>query len=253
MKIVTTAENRKDVVKAMEEIMGVKAKYQGPPTFNYQIGNCTVDKEGNVECETEEQKNDLTSQLTEKGVIGETDTEVNIDIPLEGHTAESLKNLVFMIHSKQYLIEKSVGRVALRMPEKLVERLQNTETQSRAEMIQIIMTEEPYGLTFSEERIRFNKFPLEPAKQTAYCTLLAMMCSSAKGQTRVLPTETKEENEKYYMRAWLVRIGLGGKGGKETRKILLSNLKGHSAFRTEADKEKWIAKNGKKKAESSEE
>ena len=30
MKVKTTAENRKDVVKAMEEILNVKAKYQGP-------------------------------------------------------------------------------------------------------------------------------------------------------------------------------------------------------------------------------
>ena len=29
MKVKTTAENRKDVVKAMEEILNVKAKYQG--------------------------------------------------------------------------------------------------------------------------------------------------------------------------------------------------------------------------------
>ena len=28
MKVKTTAENRKDVVKAMEEILNVKAKYQ---------------------------------------------------------------------------------------------------------------------------------------------------------------------------------------------------------------------------------
>ena len=77
-----------------------------------------------------------------------------------------------------------------------------------------------------------------------------MMGAAAKEQHRVLPTETIEENEKYYMRVWLVRLGLGGKGGKEVRKILLEKLNGHTAFRTEADKEKWMAKNGKQKGEA---
>ena len=49
------------------------------------------------------------------------------------------------------------------------------------------------------------------------------------------------------MRIWLVRLGLDGKEAKETRRVLLQNLKGHTAFRTEADKEKWMEKNSKKK------
>lgn len=44
MKVKTTAENRKDVVKAMEEILNVKAKYQGPPSFGYKVGEYTVDR-----------------------------------------------------------------------------------------------------------------------------------------------------------------------------------------------------------------
>ena len=48
MKVKTTAENRKDVVKAMEEILNVKAKYQGPPSFGYKVGEYTVDRDGNV-------------------------------------------------------------------------------------------------------------------------------------------------------------------------------------------------------------
>ena len=39
----------------------------------------------------------------------------------------------------------------------------------------------------------------------------------------------------------MVRIGLGGKDTKEERTFLLSGLKGHTAFRTPADEEKWKA------------
>ena len=34
-------------------------------------------------------------------------------------------------------------------------------------------------------------------------------------------------------------LGFGGKEGKEVRNLLLKNLKGHSAFRTEANKQRW--------------
>ena len=39
----------------------------------------------------------------------------------------------------------------------------------------------------------------------------------------------------------MVRIGLGGKDTKEERAFLLNRLKGHTAFRTPADEEKWKA------------
>ncbi|TCL60564.1 hypothetical protein EDD76_102262 [Kineothrix alysoides] len=249
MKIKTTVANRKDVVKAMEEIMGEKAKYLGPPTFEYRIGEFMVDREGNVGHEDELQTNEIEKKLLERGLAEGEQQMLDIDIPVEGHTAESLTNLIFMIHSKQYLIAKSVGREVLKIPNHLVERLQTEKTETLEDTIQIIKEERPTGISFLGERIRFGGFPFDTEKTAAFCTLMAMMGAAAKEQHRVQPTETIEENEKYYMRVWLVRLGLGGKGGKEVRKILLENLKGHTAFRTEADKEKWLARNGGTKTE----
>ena len=82
--------------------------------------------------------------------------------------------------------------------------------------------------------------------------MAACMVKTAKEAKRVSPKATIDENEKYYMRVWLVRIGLGGKDGKDTRKVFLSRLKGHTAFRTEEDKEKWKERNSKKSTESAE-
>ena len=67
------------------------------------------------------------------------------------------------------------------------------------------------------------------------------MAQQAKEQKRIKPKETIEENEKYYMRIWLLRLGFGGADGKEVRNLLLKNLKGHSAFRTEENKQRWQA------------
>jgi hypothetical protein len=41
---------------------------------------------------------------------------------------------------------------------------------------------------------------------------------------------------------------MGGKECKETRKALLENLKGHTAFRTEADRQKWNDRQKARKA-----
>ena len=127
MKVKTTAENRKDVVKAMEEILNVKAKYQGPPSFGYKVGEYTVDRDGNVEHESEEAALTMQNELVARGFAeGETDR-LNIGIPIEGFTAEGIKNLIYMIHSKQYLLEKAVGKEVFRISDKLVERLDAEE------------------------------------------------------------------------------------------------------------------------------
>ena len=252
MKVKTTAENRKDVVKAMEEILNVKAKYQGPPSFGYKVGEYTVDRDGNVEHESEEAALTMQNELVARGLAeGEADR-LNIGIPIEGFTAEGIKNLIYMIHSKQYLLEKAVGKEVFRIYDKLVERLDAEENIPLEKVIQIAEEESIEGLAFGEDRIFFCGFPLNEDEARAYAELAACMAKTAKEAKRVSPKATIEENEKYYMRVWLVRIGLGGKDGKETRKVFLSRLKGHTAFRTEEDKEKWKERNSKKSTESAE-
>ena len=48
MRIETICENRKELVKAMAEILGESSKYLGPPSFGYQIGGAIVDRDGNI-------------------------------------------------------------------------------------------------------------------------------------------------------------------------------------------------------------
>jgi hypothetical protein len=163
-------------------------------------------------------------------------------IPIERHTGASLKNLVFIIHSKQYLLNKAVGRQTFQVNEALVSKLEKAEPEGIEDFTKILNenggNEANYGFYFTDDAIVFDGFPLEGDKVKAYVELSTMMCSTAKNQKRVSPKESIEENEKYYMRVWLVRLGLGGQGGKETRKIMLEKLKGHTAFRTEEEKER---------------
>ena len=42
---------------------------------------------------------------------------------------------------------------------------------------------------------------------------------------------TQDDNPKFALRTWLIRLGMKGKGYKGVRKALLENLEGNSAFR----------------------
>lgn len=245
MKFKTTAENRKDVVKAMEEILGEKSIYVGAPSFGYKVGDFTIDKDGAVEIENEKAGKQMQSELIARGIAEGEKDKLNIDIPLEGFTADGLKNLVYLIHSKQYLLEKAVGTRALWVSDTLVEKLNTREGMPLEETILMISEGETEGLVLGKDRINFCGFPFSIETANVYTKLVAAIAQMAKTQKRIKPQECIEENEKYYMRSWLVRLGFGGKDGKEVRNILLANLKGHTAFRTEADKLKWQEKYGK--------
>ena len=75
-------------------------------------------------------------------------------------------------------------------------------------------------------------FPLSPdsAKNKAYAELAAKIIKRAKEAKRVSATPVVEENVKYYLRIWLVQLGMAGAANKEARKALLAGLKGHTAF-----------------------
>ena len=74
------------------------------------------------------------------------------------------------------------------------------------------------------------------------------MIKKAKEAKRVSATPVVEENEKYYLRIWLVQLGMAGTANKESRKALLDGLKGHTAFRTKEEAEKFSIAQKEKRA-----
>lgn len=251
-EIMTNVESRKNVVKALAEHLGETAVYVGPPSFAYQIGNITVDREGKIILEDESREAEITAVLTECGFLGngarEADAEesyTGIRIPMDSMEPQGIVNLMNMLHAKQYLINKAVGQEGFSVSDILTTDLETGTFQNAGEVIAFIGSHESSntGVVFTEDAILFTGFPYteEPAALKAYMELAAKMVQSAGTQKRISPKPTIEENEKYYMRAWLVRLGLGGRDAKEERAFLLGRLKGHTAFRTPAAEEKWKA------------
>lgn len=251
-EIMTNAESRKNVVKALAEHLGEKAVYVGPPSFAYRIGSITVDREGKIILEDESRAGEIEMVLAANGFLGgsgeEPDAEASytgIRIPVGGLEAQGIINLMNTLHAKQYLINKAVGQDGFSVSDSLITDLEAGTFQNAGEVIDFIGNHgsSNTGFTFLEDTILFTGFPYteEPAAVKAYTVLASKMVQSAGMQKRISPKPTIEENEKYYMRSWMVRIGLGGKDTKEERTFLLSGLKGHTAFRTPADEEKWKA------------
>ena len=245
MRIETNAANRKDVVKAVSGILGQPSKYMGVPTCSYQIGNCTIDRSGAVETEDEKTAELVRAGLLEQGLIETPHTEADettVSIPVEGMSAEGLKNLVFLTRSKQYLINRAFAEDVFRVPTALVEELGSTEIPDAETFLQTFQNhaEGCRGISFQDGKITFT-LPTagDPGMIKAFTHLTAAMVRQAKEQKRISPKETIEENEKYYMRIWLLRLGFGGAEGKEIRDLLMKKLKGNSAFRTEENRQRW--------------
>lgn len=241
MKIKTNAENRKEIVKAVVEILNTPSKYLGVPSCNFQVGKCIIDRTGTVETEDEKTAEMVQAGLMERGFVDAPETDEDkllVTFPAEGMTPLNLKNLIFLLHSRQYLINQSIGEKTFCIPDGLAEELEGNETETMEPIADSLhaYAEEIRGFGIAEEKITF-RFPYmeDGVKARAWTDLASAMMMQAKEQKRIDPEERIEENEKYYMRIWLLRIGFGGKDRKDSRNALMEHLKGHSAFRTQAD------------------
>ena len=88
--------------------------------------------------------------------------------------------------------------------------------------------------TLTDDRITFawlhGAITNETAK--AYAEFISRLCLMARTQKRVTAKEKVVDNEKYAFRCFLLRLGMIGSAYKESRKILLQNLTGSSAFKS---------------------
>lgn len=240
--------DRKELVKDISEILGEKAEYMRMPTCAYRIGNYTIAKDGTLTWGAEVTDAEVLLQtLTDKGwkyaividtaateepqlgcpstdeempepgviteiaapVEGNTDAEANTDIydfcielPEETLPDTARANLNRIIESKGALLKKALGADAL-----------------------------SYEVT--DGKVRFPWFHIFGSSEevTAYTQLITALVEMAKNSKRITAKERTVENEKYAFRCFLLRLGFIGDEYKASRKILLKNLDGNSAFR----------------------
>ena len=276
MTITTHTSDRKALAKAIAEELGTTARYLGTPSYAYQIGGFTVDREGNINGEdfgalrdfllrngyiTEESAANQEAPVEEQPAgeapadseAREPVTSMDVSIPAHDVTPAQLKNLTFMLFSRQALINRMTQSDCLNIPDILIERLKENTPETLEDFTSLLDDSKAIaglaGFDFRDSKVSMS-FPFdetEPTKWTAYANLLNRIFDTAMKATRVFPekVEPDAQNEKYLAHTWLQRLGYSGTDFKAERKILLGHLTGYCAFansdKMQAHKEKYTA------------
>ena len=268
MTIQTQVTDRKSLAKAIAEELGTTARYMGVPGCGYQIGDYVIDRDGNL---IGEDFGPLQDFLLRGGYISSpppprprpvSDSEaqpdescqinrMDITVPAPEMTVGQLKNLVFLLYSKQYLISKMTHAEILNVPDILVERLKDFLPESPQAFTEMLddakAVAELDGFDYRDGQFTMS-YPCcetDPERWTTYAGLTGRILQAAKDATRFFPVKQEYSNEKYHARSWLLRLGYGGPAMKAQRDLLLKHLKGYSAFpnenAAEKHKEKYAA------------
>ena len=232
IKYNVTGDRRKALVAVMRDTLQDATRYLGAPSFAFQVGKYTVDKNGTVTCPDDEdaaQIDTLIRELAHDGFVGQRIGEpakpaeqqiietprkeimastldsldrLSVEIPKDGMTPIALENLRRLVASKATLLKKALGTDSLPMTE-------------------------------HSDRIEFGWFrPTDDqAELAAYYQLVQGLCELARTQKRVSASEQEVENEKYAFRCFLLRLGFIGRDYKDSRRVLLKRLTGNAAFR----------------------
>ncbi len=215
-----TGAARKELVKAIENITGEKAKYAGVPSCAYQIGNYTVSKDGalswpdldDAEPELLSKREFLIERLLESGFEGtfpgcEEESEeseqgedygLSVTVPFDSVAIGNLTNLL----------------------------------EAKGELIKRALCIDDTRIVMNEDSITFPWFEsASPEDMKAYTEFIAAICKMTKSQSRISSKQKEITNEKYEFRCFLLRLGFIGDEYKATRKVLLRNLTGSAAFK----------------------
>lgn len=239
MNMKTQVTDRRILIDALSEHLGVPAEYAGAPTFAYRIGKITVERDGSLSSESDLDLEALKPYLMQKGFIADDSGTMCITCSADDFTAENLRNLIYMLYAKQYLLNQVTQTQNLLIRTALITRLREQE-ELTLDLIQAALLDSKaaggvVGFEYQNGKVSMA-FPFDeskPLEWAVYGELLSKIVAAARDAKRVQPTIQKPENEKYAMRSWLLRLGYVGPAFKSSRQVLMQNLKGQAAFATE--------------------
>lgn len=201
---------RKRLAQTIAKEIGVDAIYQGAPTFSYKMDYFTVDREGTLVFDDENGGDEAERVLDAIAAAGfipaEEEEDMNeqtgMAIQMPMMDGEEISRLEQLIASKESLIKKAVGAESLTVGEK-------------------------------DGKLDFAWFRADagPDEVKAWMDLVTALCRTAKDAKRIAGKDRPVENEKYAFRCFLLRLGFIGDEFKASRKVLLKNFSGSSAFR----------------------
>ena len=259
--------NRKEIVQALEEKWGVKAKYLGAPTFAYEVAGYRIDKNGVVTGKDDPGDGipDFEElQMTESEELGQgkrrresfqgengmraDDCPESVEreaalyaraFPLYGFTADMLRNVVNMLASKERLITAAFELDRPMLDAQLAQEIEGCKIDDVDAFVAVwneLEQGRAPGLELCVEtrtlRLAMPKQAPTDAEREAFGTLMVFVVNFAKCVKSASRKAAQEENPKFAFRTWLIRLGMNGDEFKTTRKVLLAKLSGNSSFRS---------------------
>lgn len=215
--------NRKAMVTAIAELTGEKPIYRAMPTRSYSIGDIIVARDGCIECADEcdiitwlAEKSFFPMKLDTEGEEQQTElmepTGLIVSLPRDGFPDSAIDRLKKLVDAKGALIRKAL----------------NTER------LDIVVEDDTVSVPW------WDTLP-QPEEVHAHTGFIVALRNMAKEARRVVAREKEVESEKYAFRCFLLRLGYIREEHKGERKILLSRLSGHAAFRNQAEEDKFRA------------
>lgn len=229
-----TGSDRKELVNLVAETIGSPAKYQGAPSFAYTVDYITIDRNGVLSFDNRADTGvieNLLEQLAEHGFTAEL-PETAPDSP---DTAENSE--VEEVPGDEEITEhdETVGLTIYLPKDKANIDLLRQLVQGKSGLIKKALGLKNLPIEEDSDEIVFPWFAdasgLSPDEVKAYTAFISALCKLSANAKRVSMTEKPVDNEKYAFRCFLLRLGFIGREHKTTRKILLRNLEGSSAFK----------------------
>ena len=235
-----TGAERKALVQAMGEILGVKPRYLGMPTAAYEVDYFRIDRTGAVEFDDRADSGEienLMERLAERGIVA-----APAETAQEGGTAEESAEAANHAEEPETAPQGADLGLTVAMPrdsftDASLENLRKL-VDAKGSLIKKALAVESLPIETDGEKVSFPWFSeTDSESAAAYTHFIAALCDMARNQKRITATEKKVENEKYAFRCFLLRLGFIGAEYKGERKILLKNLSGSSAFKNGERKE----------------
>jgi hypothetical protein len=193
---------------------------------------------------------------------------VHIHIGAKGHTPQSLRNLANIMASHEELIAQALKLDRTRMNRfcrtvnpTFLEQVNKKKPKTMSNLADIWYTSNgaSYGrshhyndsryhmlnlhATFTKGTVEFRLFQfdapangkrngLHAGQLKSYIQFCLALSQMAKGVKFASPKPQQNENPKYAMRTWLLRLGFIGDEFKTARDVLTKRLEGDTAFRT---------------------
>ncbi len=244
-------EERKAMVGIVSKVLGIKPVYCGAPSFSYKVGAFEITKDGGLcfdDATDEATVARVRTALSEVGFMsedGENETScagTGADEPSRTEAAVDdltpAETAAEPAPTEEAIAEADEDSLSISLPRTLFTEtaLQNLDALllSKGRLIRHAFDIQEATYTLTDDRITFawlhGTITDETAK--AYAEFISKLCLMARTQKRVTAKEKIVDNEKYAFRCFLLRLGMIGNAYKESRKILLQNLTGSSAFKS---------------------